>query len=750
MKRIDTTLKIALAIQIAILSIISLDFFGLQIPILRETIGFIYLTFIPGVLLLKILKFRELDPVDSLLYSVGLSIAFIVTMGLLANDLYPVIGIMNPISFVPLMSTISVFVLVLCGISYLRSESSSQPIQMQLTRTSFAPALFLCLIPFFSILGTLLVASHQSNILLLISIAMVPITAILIVCNKFVPKELCPVAVVAIALALFYQFTLISPYLTGADIHLEYYFSKLVINNSLWAPAIANIYNGMASVVILCPVYSVVLSMDSAWVLKIIYPILFSLVPLGLYRIFQKQMNDRVAFLSVFFFMSFFAFFTELMALARQQIAELFFVLLILLIVDKNIMWKKGVVLCITFAALLAVSHYGLSYLFMLFFLVAPWMLLVLLRNSALSPLFQRIRNILRIDGEISAQFLTPFKYRILTGTFITFFACLALSWYLYVSNSSALGAFAYAGRHIFSSIYTDLFTPGSRGQFVLQALGGGLQVETWQQETYRAIQYVTEAFIVVGVLKLIWKPAKVKLNPEFFAMTLCGFGLILASIVLPYFASSLNMTRIYEIALFFLSPACIIGGMTLFESAVKVFRRRRDRQLHSSSGAAVFLLSLVLTAYFLFNTGFIQEVTGSVPFSISLNPERMETSINSAKISFNIQYTFESEVFSACWLSKMRSPTSKIYADDQAIVHVLASYGMIATENSATLSNDTRNYYGDTYIYLRRLNVVDGLMTTGPAFVFNTSQITPVLDSMNKIYSNGESDIYRSIEIEP
>lgn len=301
MKRIDLTLKIALALQIAILSIICLDLFGLQIPILSEIIGFIYLTFIPGVLLLKIFRFRALKLVDSLLYSVGLSIAFIITTGLLANEIYPALGILKPISFVPLMSTISVFVLVLWFISYLRFGASSQSIQFKLTRAILASGFFLCLIPFFSILGTLLVASHQSNILSLMSIVMVGIAVFLIGCTKFIPKALYPVALVAIALALFYQYTLISPYLTGVDINLEYYFAKLVVNNSLWNPAIAHPFNAMASVVILCPVYSIVLSMDPAWVFKIIYPILFSLVPLGLYSMFKKQMNDRIAFLSYFF-----------------------------------------------------------------------------------------------------------------------------------------------------------------------------------------------------------------------------------------------------------------------------------------------------------------------------------------------------------------------------------------------------------------------------------------------------------------
>jgi uncharacterized membrane protein len=84
------------------------------------------------------------------------------------------------------------------------------------------------------------------------------------------------------------------------------------------------------------------------------------------------------------------------------------------------------------------------------------------------------------------------------------------------------------------------------------------------------------------------------------------------------------------------------------------------------------------------------------------------------------------------------------IYADAQASVHVLASYGMILTENS--LSNETKNYQGDSFVYLRRLNVIDGLINTGGQRYFNTSQIMPVLNEIDKIYSNGESDIYRPL----
>ena len=95
-------------------------------------------------------------------------------------------------------------------------------------------------------------------------------------------------------------------------------------------------YNGMLSVVALAPIYSLISSLDLVWVFKLVYPVIFALVPVGLYQIFRRQLNDKVAFLSCFFFMSFAPFYVQMTTLARQEVAELFFVLLILLLVSKE------------------------------------------------------------------------------------------------------------------------------------------------------------------------------------------------------------------------------------------------------------------------------------------------------------------------------------------------------------------------------------------------------------------------------
>jgi len=115
-------LKFILAVQFTILFIIGLDAIGLNIPILRQLIGFIYLTFIPGILIFRILKIHEFDLINILLFTVGLSITFLMLCGLFINILYPIIGISNPLSILSLTATTCVFISIFSIIIYYRDE----------------------------------------------------------------------------------------------------------------------------------------------------------------------------------------------------------------------------------------------------------------------------------------------------------------------------------------------------------------------------------------------------------------------------------------------------------------------------------------------------------------------------------------------------------------------------------------------------------------------------------------------------
>lgn len=62
-------LRMMIVIQIAMLGLI-----GLDIPILRQVIGFLYLTFVPGVVILRLLKIHRLGGAESILLSTGISL----------------------------------------------------------------------------------------------------------------------------------------------------------------------------------------------------------------------------------------------------------------------------------------------------------------------------------------------------------------------------------------------------------------------------------------------------------------------------------------------------------------------------------------------------------------------------------------------------------------------------------------------------------------------------------------------------
>ena len=99
-------------------------------------------------------------------------------------------------------------------------------------------------------------------------------------------------------------------------------------------------------------------------------------------------------------------------------------------------------------------------------------------------------------------------------------------------------------------------------------------------------------------------------------------------------------------------------------------------------------------------------------------------------------------------WLSqKMTAERTTIYADDMARNSVLSSYGMTRRDHVEKLSNTSRIEIDDT-IYLRKMNLLYGVLLAqrwNVESAWNISEISPVLNNMNIVYSNGACEIYRA-----
>lgn len=707
-------LRTMCAIHLAMLGAVALDLIGLEIPILRQVVGFVYLTFVPGIVIIRLLKIHRLGIVETILLSTGLSVSFLMFSGFFLNTVLSFLNINSPLSFRNVVLFTTAIVAILCIISYRTNrfyQYELPPLNISST------ALCLMLLPVLGIIGTYFVNFHSNNILLLILIALIAFIPVLVAAKK-IPSVLYPLTLVVIAISLLFHNSLISMYISGYDIHLEYYTYKIVANNAYWRPNIYSNLNAMLSIVILPATYSNFLKMDGTWIFKIVYPIILSLTPLGLYRIYQRQMkNNEIAFYSVFFFMSFYTFYTEMLSLARQEIAELFFVLLIFLTVQDTLNKNIRNTLILIFSASLVTSHYGLSYIYMfliilIFLFSKDW-----IRNSKIK------------------SYLPEFNLKNLTlNYFLAFYIVFLLLWYMNVSRSSAFNTIVGIGDHIYGSIFNEFLSPSpeTMDRNVLMAIGATDPiVSSIGRNIHRNLQLITQFLIVLGFLKIIVYREYAKFKAEYFYLIVASLVILLLSI-LPNFAISLNMTRIYHIALFALSPLFIIGGMYVGEVLIKIMMLK-NKLIKDHAG--FILILFVLIPYFLFNVGLVYEITKDSPTSMSLGMERMKNDKNTRDL-FYTYYVQEQDVYGARWYYK--NANAKVYADS-ASRSVLRSYGIVSDYIENPLIRFKPKKY---FIFLSKKNVCEDSVFYRKTNL-NVSEIPTFFNESNRVYSNGCGEIY-------
>ena len=75
--------------------------FDIQYFYLRAVLSFIYLTTIPGLLIMLMFEIRKIGLWEYFVYTIGLSIAFLMFGGLLVNWALPLTGINQPLSLQP-------------------------------------------------------------------------------------------------------------------------------------------------------------------------------------------------------------------------------------------------------------------------------------------------------------------------------------------------------------------------------------------------------------------------------------------------------------------------------------------------------------------------------------------------------------------------------------------------------------------------------------------------------------------------
>jgi len=690
--------KTLLLIVLLSLSIFCLVVF-LDIPIARQVIGFLYLTFVPGFVFLRLLKLENLDDIETILLSVGFSLAFLMIVGLVVNDIGFMIGFSNPLTLLPLTITLNSVIVVASMLGHI-GDAKIRFTLIQ-SRKMLPSLLLLVSVPILSVVGAIWVNSFENNtILLFLMVAISLVFAMGVMSKKLLPSRLYAFAIFVIAISLLYHSLLISNYIVsfGSDVTTELFVFKNVQNNAYWGPTkFFPRQSSMLSITILPTLYSNLLNVDPTWTFKILFPLIFSFVPVGLYQVWRKYIGERYAFVSAFLFMAQQTFYFEIVSLNRQMVGELFLVLLLLVVFNNRMKRSSKTVCFIVFAFGLVVSHYGLSEIFLFFISMTFIFLFVIKRPS-----------------------------RKIMASMIVLFFVVMFTWYIYTSGSAVFDSILEYGEYVYNQL-GEFLNPESRGITVLRGLG--LESSPTMLNTVsRAFAYFTQLLIVCGFVGLVTKRIKVHVDRSHFMFFFLAISFLFALIMVPGLAETLNMTRFYHILLFFLAPLSVMGAMFVFNL---ISNRKQELQVS-------ILLLFVLIPYFLFQTNFAYEVTGSDSWSVPLSKHRMD----SLRLYGSSGYIDGHSVFAAQWLSKtIDVEHTQIYADSVSQRNVLTAYGMIYLGDVRVLSNVTKISINDT-VYLSPLNTVGGIIV-GELYLFNSSELSFIND-ISKIYANGECEIYK------
>ncbi|MBA7635600.1 hypothetical protein ES703_43204 [subsurface metagenome] len=719
----------------------------LNVPVLRQIFSFIFLAFIPGFLLLSVLKLNKLGLVEKIVLSVGLSVAFSMLFGLVVNGSLLAIGYTKPLSTISLLISFSTATIVLASIAYIRNRDttfsfSNFKLTTREKKFLIVPALF----PLVSIIGMRIMNLTDNNVILMLLLFMIPAYVIFIsFSNRGVSEKVYPTAIFLISISLLLMYSLRSNHIIGSDTHREYFIFLTTLDNLHWSKLGFGPLDACLSISILPAISQTFLNISQEYLFKLLCSLIVSILPLVVYLLSKKYIGSFYAFLASVFFMS------QIMFLwtpseVRSNIAVLFFALAIMVMFHDGISEFGKKALFIIFAASTIVSHYSTTYI-VFFVLLLTWVGMQILSSIASrqkelaslpaeNPVIEgTLPNFSSQGGSSRGSGAMAYKAttleliqtqlgRGITITIIALFLAMLFLWYSEMTDPT----FSAGVRFVYHSFakWQWFLAKDIGGQPVVQAaIGRTLPYTGVPQRIEFVFSWLTIILLIFGLLTtarrfktMVSTPdaghkklnfSLKKFEAEYLMLSTICFILLVATVALPYVSRYYGAVRTYFQMMVPLSIFFVIGGIEL----AKYLKLRR-----------YWVVLVVLIPYFLCTTGAMCQISG-FPRAITLNSEG----------PLYDMYISDAESYSAKWVREYAEQGEKIYATYYA-EDVLLSQGKIPGYGipGSRICGLREDKEIDGYIYLRHLDIDEGLVTKYPI----------AFSEKSKIYANARSQVYR------
>lgn len=670
----------------------------LDIPFFRQTFGFIFLTIIPGMLIVRIFNLNEAENLEKLLLTVGLSLSFVLFFGFFINKLLLSSGYKTPLSTIPILVSFNVTYILLSIIISVKNKDLL--FSFSKTHLSISEKLFLIvplLLPVLSILG-MDVMNKTSNNFILISLILLMALYLIFVCSfhHLFTKRIYPIIIFLMSISLLMLLSLRSSHIIGTDSHFEYYFFHTTLDNLSWSVLGDATLNSCLSVSLLPSIYQSILNVNPEILFKILYPLIYSISPVIVYVISKKYIEESYAFLaSVFFMFQILSIYAA--ANTRTVVAILFFAFAMLVLFNDKISLFKRKILFIIFMTSCLVSHYSTTYIFFII------MLLTCLGTSVISYKYSFQKNI---------------KF----STVLLFFV-LIFFWYSLQTAVPFDGGIRFL-QNTFLSL-NNMFVEDARSSGVEAVLGANMGTKGIAYYINFISNWATILLIGIGVISSIIRYKEIiafetnsikadflknKISVEYFVIAIVCTGILFSTLLIPHLTKGYEMSRIYGIMTVIMSIFFVIGGI--------VVSKRLKIRTH-------LLILFILIPYFFATTG-INYAIFDKPQSIILSSEGS---------SYDVLYVYDKDTFTSQWLKEnVYKEKRRVYSDQRGRL-ILTSQGLLDLRSEALGIQENQIVSG--YIYLRYNTVINKQLPVNDN-TYTIEDKSFVLSGKSKIYNNG------------
>lgn len=700
-----------------------------DVPILRQAIGFLVLSLLPGGLAVALLRLENSGSLEKVVLAFGTSIALMITGGLLYNQFSLFFGLPDPLSTRLLVGVVDLVVLVLAAAWYWRHAGQEIEVQVPvLTAADKALLIPAVLLPALIVVGMDLMnttGNHQMLIALLLG---VPVLAGATACaHARIARGVFPAMILSLSLSLLLLLALRSNHIIGTDSHMEYYTFMMTLENAHWSVVGSAQVDACLSVSVLPAICQQILMVAPEMLFKVLFCLIFAATPLVIYLISNQYFKEVYAFLAAVFFM-FQAQFLAAASNARTFLAILFLALTLMVLLSRDIPPLKARFFLYLFIAGAVFSHYSTSFLF--------FFILVLAR---IGTQVLALRYPLRPSPPLDV---------------LAYFFGLMYVWYAMITVVPAEMLAEFVRKTVDSS--SNFLDPTSRGSDVQKLFGSRVAERGLPYHVQFVLTWASLAYIGVGMLSLLVRFLKDRgaqggtFHQPFVKRPCGGVFITLATIsslilgmmiVLPYVSSGYEVSRVFPISNIILSMVFVTGGVVIagvfwgIGSRVRSLRRRPAPRTTSSSNSqlqfTLIVLLVLLVPYFYSVSGVVHTMSGD-PRDILYHDEGPQ---------YDMKYVHDAEFSSAQWLHRHMDPEFMVFSDGYG-ASTLRSLGPMHHEKVASFVQ-----YGwvprKSYVYLRYLGVVEGYLIDFDTLYRPVSEYSYIYEMKNKVLSNGGSEVW-------